>query len=213
MSTGEIEPAPRAGAVVGSLCASTALVTVTALFALAHWQHWRATGNPTGICFAMQEIAVVAVALGRRRPLAVSRRPSDWIAAAVGSYVVLLLRPEGAAPAVLAVMGTLLQVLGAAMAAVCILQLGRNFGVVAANRGLTSHGAYAIVRHPLYAAYLTATIGYLIAAPTAWNLWVVVTAITFQLRRIFAEEAVLAATEEYRVYARIVRWRLIPGVV
>jgi protein-S-isoprenylcysteine O-methyltransferase Ste14 len=203
----------RARALIGPVCTSTVLVTVTGLFALAHWEHWHRTGDPKGICFALQEVAVVIVALGRRRPYEVSRRPLDWICAALGSYGVLLLRPTGTSPVALTTAGTVLQCLGGLCAVACIFQLGRSFGVVPANRGIRSTGMYAVVRHPLYAAYAVATTGYLLAAPTAWNFTVVLTATALQVRRMLAEEAVLVTSAEYRAYSGRVRWRLIPRVV
>jgi protein-S-isoprenylcysteine O-methyltransferase Ste14 len=198
---------------VGPLCACSLLVTVTGLFALAHWQYWQRTGDPKGICFAIQEVAVLIVALGRRRPFEVSRRPGDWVCAALGSYVVLLLRPAGTSPAFLAGAGTVMQILGGLCAAACIFELGRSFGVVPANRGIKSGGLYAFVRHPLYAAYAVATTGYLLAAPTTWNCLVVMTAMALQARRMLAEEAVLFTSAEYRAYSGRVRWRLIPCVI
>src|SRR5256885_17232029 len=130
----------RVQRVAGPLVTSTALVTMAGLFALAHWQHWYLTGDPKGICFALQEVAVVIVALGRRRPYEVSRRPLDWICAALGSYGVLLLRPTGTSPVALTTAGTVLQCLGGLCAVACIFQLARSFGVVPANRGLRSTG-------------------------------------------------------------------------
>jgi protein-S-isoprenylcysteine O-methyltransferase Ste14 len=209
----EAAPTGRARALVGPVCTSTVLVTVTGLFGLAHWEHWRRTGDPKGICFAIQEVAVVIVALGRRSPIEVSRRPLDWVCAALGSYAVLLLRPTGTSPVALTTAGTVLQIGGGLCAALCIFQLGRSFGVVPANRGITSTGMYAVVRHPLYAAYAVATTGYLLAAPTAWNFSVVLTAMALQVRRMLAEEAVLVTSAEYRAYSGRVRWRLIPRVV
>jgi protein-S-isoprenylcysteine O-methyltransferase Ste14 len=198
---------------LGWLVTTTALAAVTALFALAHFSYWRRTGDPKGMCFAAQETAVVLVAITRRRPSAVSRRPFDWICAVLGSYAVLLLRPGGHAPAALAHAGTALQLVGAAAAAACVFTLGRSFGVVAANRGIASRGPYRIVRHPLYAAYIVAMTGYTLASPTVWNIAIVAVSITLQWQRMRAEEAVLTASSEYRAYARSVPWRLIPRVV
>jgi protein-S-isoprenylcysteine O-methyltransferase Ste14 len=204
---------PRRRVDLGWLLSTTALISVTMLFALAHWQHWRRTGSATGVFFAAQEVAIVGVALVRRRPFAVSRRAHDWFSALVGGYVVLLLRPGGHAPAALAQLGTVLQVIGAAAAAACVFQLGRSFGVVAANRGIKCRGPYGVVRHPIYAAYVVATTGYLCSAPTWWNAGIVAVAIAAQCRRIAAEEAVLSKSPEYRAYTQQVPWRLIPRVI
>jgi protein-S-isoprenylcysteine O-methyltransferase Ste14 len=204
---------PELRALLGWLATTTLLVAVTALFALAHWQHWRRTGDFKGMVFAAQELVVVVIALARRRPSAVSHRPADWVVAIIGSYAVLLLRPGGTASASAALLGTGMQIAGAIAACVCLFELGRSFGVVAANRGIKSRGPYALVRHPIYAAYAVATIGYLVSAPTVWNLAVVAVALGAQLRRITAEEAVLTESSEYREYAQRVPWRLIPGVI
>ncbi len=206
-------PGPTLRARVGWLSSTTALVAVTALFAMAHWQYWRRTGDPKGVCFAIQEIAVVVVALGRRPPIEISHRRTDWAYALLGSYTVLLLRPGGSSPRAIADVGLVLQLVGGIAAACCIFELGRSFGVVAANRGIKSGGLYRIVRHPIYAAYAIAMAGYLLAAPTLTNAVVVSVAMMFQVRRMYAEEAVLVHSAEYRSYARAVPWRLLPGII
>jgi hypothetical protein len=127
---------PELRALLGWLATTTLLVAVTALFALAHWQHWRRTGDFKGMVFAAQELVVVVIALARRRPSAVSHRPADWVVAIIGSYAVLLLRPGGTASASAALLGTGMQIAGAIAACVCLFELGRSFGVVAANRGI-----------------------------------------------------------------------------
>lgn len=198
---------------LGWLITTTALVSVATLFAIAHVAYWRRTGDPKGICFAAQEMTIVGFAVARRRPSTVSRRPIDWICAVLGSYAVLLLRPGGHAPAVMEHAGTALQLAGAVGAITCVFALGRNFGVVPADRGLTSRGPYRLVRHPLYATYIVATFGYALASPTVWNAIVVVVSIVLQLQRTRAEEATLANSSEYRAYAREVPWRLVPRIV
>ncbi len=107
----------------------------------------------------------------------------------------------------------MLQLVGGIAAACCIFELGRSFGVVAANRGIKSGGLYGVVRHPIYAAYTVAMVGYVLAAPTIANVVVVSITMTFQVRRMFAEEAVLMRSAEYRSYACAVPWRLVPGLI
>lgn len=50
------------------------------------------------------------------------------------------------------------------------LCLWRSFGLVAAHRGLKAGGLYAVVRHPMYAGYVISHVGYLLVAPSWWNL-------------------------------------------
>jgi protein-S-isoprenylcysteine O-methyltransferase Ste14 len=197
---------------LGWLFTTTALASMAGLFAIAHWQYWRRTGDPKGASFACEEILVVAVAIARRRPNEVSRRVSDWVVALLGSFAVLMLRPGGHAVLGLTGLWVSIQVVGAACAIVCLARLGRSFGVVAANRGVKNSGPYRLVRHPLYASYVVAMLGYLLAAPTGWNLAVSVVALGAQFRRIAAEETVLARNDAYRAYMSVVRWRLIPHV-
>lgn len=194
------------------LVTTTALAAMSAVFAIAHLQHWRRTGDPKGVAVAIEEIIVVVLAISRRRPVASSTRTTDWIAAFAGSYGALLLRPAGDALFGLEWCWTALQILGAVCAIAALLRLRRSFGVVAANRGVTRSGMYRVVRHPLYASYLVAMTGYVLAAPTARNVIVVAAVTVAQLWRISAEERVLDADDDYRAYKATVRYRLVPGL-
>ncbi len=194
------------------LLTTTALASASGLFAFAHWQYWRRTGDPKGISFALEEMIVVFVAIARRPPTNVSRSFSDWIFALLGSYGVLLLRPGGEAVLHMSTLWVAVQIVGALCAMICSVRLGRSFGVVPADRGVQLTGPYRLVRHPLYASYTVLTIGYVLASPTPWNLAVFIVVLAAQLRRIVAEEQMLAATEMYRAYMSVVRFRLIPRV-
>lgn len=92
------------------------------------------------------------------------------------------------------------------------------------NRGIVSHGPYAFVRHPAYAAknfawWLGAlpTVGMLLVARNwsglAYALFALFgwTAI-YILRAITEERHLLMANNGYAGYAARVRWRFIPGV-
>lgn len=191
---------------------TVALGGLTLMFAIAHISHFLDTKRTTGLVFAGQELVLVAIFLVRRRPLAVSRRPLDWAAAVLGSYAVLLLRPNGHELLGLGTVWLAVQVVGAVGAIVCLLRLGRSFGIVAANRGVRSDGPYAVVRHPMYAFYLVGQVAYLLAAFSLLNVVVLAFALTGQLVRIRAEERVLSGDDAYLIYRRRVAFRLIPGV-
>lgn len=203
---------PTTSARVASTATTAAVAGLTLLFAIAHITNWHRTGRPTGLAFAMQELILVAFFVTRRRPLAVSRRPADWVAALFGAYGSLLLRPYG--HAVLGLGGLWLGVqLAAAIGAItCILRLGRSFGLVAANRGICVNGPYRFLRHPMYAFYLLGEIGYLLGAVSLFNVCIVVVAAGGQLVRVTAEERVLRGDETYRAYCQQVPYRLIPGL-
>jgi protein-S-isoprenylcysteine O-methyltransferase Ste14 len=197
---------------LASTVATVGLVALFAGFAVAHVAHWRATGQPTGLAFATQELVLVGVFAARRRPFVVSSRPVDWLVALFGSYAGLLLRPDGNAVMGLDALWLALQVVAVVAGAACMLRLGRSFGVVAANRGIQCRGPYRLVRHPMYLAHLVSIYAYVLSSFTLRNAVVVALATTGQVGRIIAEERVLSADEAYDAYRRRVRHRLLPGV-
>lgn len=92
------------------------------------------------------------------------------------------------------------------------LSLRRSFGCVAADRGIKVQGLYTMVRHPMYFGYFTVHIGYLLIAPSWWNLAVYAVTWSLLVARIFAEERLLQRNPEYQEYSTHVRYRLIPLV-
>jgi len=84
--------------------------------------------------------------------------------------------------------------------------------MMAEARRLVTSGPYRFVRHPLYLAEELAIIGISMQFFSLSTAFVLVVQIAFQLRRMYNEEAVLAATfPEYAAYqARTAR--LIPGI-
>jgi protein-S-isoprenylcysteine O-methyltransferase Ste14 len=92
------------------------------------------------------------------------------------------------------------------------------------NRGIVSHGPYAFVRHPAYAAKNLAwwlgalpmlgmmmatgtwkSIGYSLLALFGWTT-------IYALRAITEERHLLLSNNGYAEYAQQVRWRFVPGV-
>jgi len=138
----------------------------------------------------------------------------DWVAAWGGSFGGFLLRPSGLHPAWGILAGLTLQLLGLSLWAVAFVKLGRSFGLVAADRGLVTTGPYSFVRHPLYASYLLAQLGYFLQSVSAWNAAVIAFTWACQLLRISAEERLLVRTNpaSYGEYRERVRWRLLPLV-
>ena len=187
-------------------------IALLTIFSIIHVQHWIDSGSLTGLGLALQESVLIVLFLLRRRPKVSLNTVGAWIAAILGSYGALLLRPDGYV--VLGVESAIvaLQLAGAALAIGTSLSLGRSFGIVAANRGVKTNGAYRFVRHPIYASYLVGAVAYLLAAVSPWNIAIIVASFGFQVRRMNAEESVLMHDPEYRDYAARVKYRLIPGV-
>ncbi len=183
------------------------------LFAVANIEGWRRTHEPIGLGATMMELVVAVLFVVRRRPLTVSRSPLAWAAAVVGTFGMLGARPHYAPVAMLGPAYVAMQVAGAAGAAWAVIALGRSFGLVAANRGISTRGPYRFVRHPLYAAYFLTETGYVLENPSARNTGLFLIVMAVQAVRIFVEERWLMLDAAYRAYARTVRWRVMPRVV
>ena len=153
---------------------------------------------------------VVVLLLIRRRTERISTSWMDWMIAFGGTTAVLAIDKGG--PAILGMAGPMLMIMGLALHIAAKVSLGRSFGLVAAHRGLKTSGLYQYVRHPIYAGYLLSHIGFLLAAPSFWNVAVYVVAWSLMVARIYAEERVLSEDPEYCAYKEKVRYRLIPGV-
>lgn len=187
-------------------------ITLLTIFAIIHVQHWMDTGSLSGLGLALQESVLIILFLIRRQAKESMNTPGAWIAAIFGSYGALLLRPDGYVLLGAESIIVAIQLVGAALAIITSLSLGRSFGIVAANRGVKTEGAYRFVRHPIYASYFVGKVAYLLAAISPWNVLIVTVSLVFQIRRMDAEESVLKRDDEYREYAERVRYRLIPGI-
>jgi protein-S-isoprenylcysteine O-methyltransferase Ste14 len=156
----------------------------------------------------IEDLLVAALLLGRRSSHAVSRRWSDRLVTAAALLVPLGLHaPEVALASVSAV----LEVAGLLLALLATATLGRHLGVLPAVRGLTTRGVYAVVRHPMYAAYILLFLAYVAGEPSAQNATVAVVACALLVVRLRAEEAMLGRQVDYQAYRRRVPWRLVPG--
>jgi protein-S-isoprenylcysteine O-methyltransferase Ste14 len=98
------------------------------------------------------------------------------------------------------------------VACLALAWLGSSFAVLAARRTLRTSGPYRLVRHPIYALELA--LSAIAAGAFAW--WAApIAGFAAGLAlapRIAAEEQRLAGDPAYDVYARTVRFRLVPGL-
>jgi protein-S-isoprenylcysteine O-methyltransferase Ste14 len=104
-----------------------------------------------------------------------------------------------------------LEAAGLLLALLATATLGRHLGLVPAVRGITTRGVYAVVRHPMYAAYMLLFVAYVAGEPTVHNITLAAAACTLLVVRLRAEEAVLERHVDYQAYCRRVPWRLVPG--
>ena len=168
--------------------------------------------QPLGAVFFAQQMTVVTAYLVRRPAGFVTRRVDDWVLAFGGTFAGVLARTSGVHPAGWVQAGLALQLIGAAIAVTSLVVLGRSFGFAAADRGLVTHGPYAIVRHPLYSSYLLSGLGFLFQSVSQRNALVLIFGSLCNVGRTLAEERLLMGNGEYAAYRRRVRRRMIPGV-
>jgi protein-S-isoprenylcysteine O-methyltransferase Ste14 len=157
------------------------------------------------------EVLVAVIMATRRRTLAITLRPVDWIIALVGICAPMLVVPGGD-PVVIPAVTSIMMLIGFFFSMWGQLTLRRSFGLVAANRGVVRGGPYAIVRHPIYAGYLLTYVGFVLAHPLAWNLGVELFTGMLIVVRVLAEERVLLEDPLYARLAGDVRFRLVPGL-
>jgi protein-S-isoprenylcysteine O-methyltransferase Ste14 len=194
----------------GWVVSTSVFATLWVYFFVDNLRAWAPAGRPVGLGPMELELVIAILYVVRRQPIAVSRARLAWTAAAIGVTGMLFARPAYDPVGGLEPLYMVLQLGGAATAVLSLLTLGRSFGIVAANRGLKTTGAYGIVRHPLYGAYLVTMAGYLLENPSVRNMIILGAVTAAQVIRITEEEKCLCADPEYRDYRRRVRFRLVP---
>lgn len=198
--------------VAARIATSAPVAVLWLLFAWANFENWHTTHRPTGLGATALELLVATLFAVRRSPWVVSRSPRAWCAAAIGTFGMLAARPAYHPIGGLGLLYGGMQAVGALFAAAAIISLGRSFGIVAANRGIRTRGAYRFVRHPLYSAYILTETGYLLENPSLRNWSIFAIVMMFQMVRILEEERTLAEDPAYREYCLRVRSRVVPYV-
>ena len=168
-----------------------------------------------GWIYVMQHLLVLGFALTRPEPLVADYSVPSNIAVGVAyacpyAQVICLYWwpgkvawPQG---------GLVLVTFAAVFSVVCLLTLGKRFGVRPALRGLVTRGPYRVVRHPLYLSYVIAAIGFNLQV---WNVATLLLSLlgwAAMVCRIRAEERVPFRDPGWASYVALVRYRLAPGL-
>lgn len=185
-------------------------VVVFASSAFAQWQ--AAPARVTVLLVAVVEMITAAIIVFSRCP---QRRDWRFMSVLCSLYAWFYFLALDLSPGI----ALLPHSAGAAMQIVAItfqlyakVSLGRSFGILPATRRLVTHGAYRLVRHPIYAGYLVSHVAFLLSNFVPWNVLVFAVLYAVQVVRMQREEEVLMALAGYRDYCREVRYRLIPGL-
>jgi len=159
-----------------------------------------------GACFT------VGLSLFARVPVKRDWRPLAFICSMGGTYYFLAVRLAPGVQLVPETVGAALQLLGIFWQLFAKASLRRSFGILPANRGVVSRGAYRFVRHPMYLGYFVTDIGFLLVNFGWQNLLVYGCQFTLQVVRIVSEERLLSGDLDYLAYQGRVRYRVVPGV-
>ena len=152
------------------------------------------------------------VAVFARRAKTIALDPVSVACTVMATCYFAFLELEDGHAVVPAQMAGLVQCAGLAWQVFAKLSLGRSFGLLPAARGIVTRGAYRFVRHPIYAGYLLAHIGFLMDNLTVRNLAILSLLYALQGVRMLREERLLLSDPAYRAYCEQVRHRLVPHV-
>jgi protein-S-isoprenylcysteine O-methyltransferase Ste14 len=170
--------------------------------ALACAAAWQRPSALAGL-YALHNL-LLAGFYARRAPARRYDRTGLWLGLAAA--LLPTAAPVGPAPWYLLLPG----LAGYAMILWSLLALGRRFGIAPADRGLTCRGPYRLVRHPMYLGELIFRVALLLGSEhILFDAALAVALTAIQCARILREERWIAG---YGCYARLVRWRLVPGV-
>ena len=196
---------------VSAALLNACLAALYALFMYRHAVTFVETREPTFLAIVVLETMIVTMFLARREASASNVSAVALAATALGTFSTLFMAPveRSGVPSAITVA---IQVVGLTLAIVSLGSLRRSFGLAPANRGVKTSGMYRLVRHPLYASYLVALTGYLLAYPAPRNFALLAASLLGQLVRMSLEERLLLRDPTYVRYADRTRFRLVPGL-
>ena len=168
---------------------------------------------PRALFFAEMALFVLSMLI-RRNPVRITADPLYWLVAFVASYYAFVLPTLLRAGAMIAhpQACNALAVLGLWVAIFARFSLGRNIGLVPAQRKIVTGGAYRYVRHPIYTAHFLCSLGFVLSCYSLLNAVAVGLGCGLWVVKTFMEESFLSGDPEYAAYMQRVRWRWFPGL-
>lgn len=216
------EPRSEAAATGASQRAVDVLVEVTSrvcaalmlsIFSYMAIVHWRADpGRITLLLLMVSECGTLGLSLFTRVPARRDWTPFAYFCSMGASYYFLAVQLGPGIRIVPEWAGATLQIAGLCWQIFAKASLRRSFGLLPANRGVVSTGAYRFIRHPMYLGYFIADIGFLFTNFGIQNMIVYAVQFALQAGRIKREERLLNVDPLYRAYAGKVRYRVLPGL-
>jgi protein-S-isoprenylcysteine O-methyltransferase Ste14 len=174
----------------------------------------------TGTCLTLliallfRNTSITLVFLIRRPSKLTSRNIGDWIAAIGGTFITYLYTSK-ADPIHTFIVPTayVIMIITAFLSTVCIVNIGRSFGIVPANRGVKTDLLYGIVRHPLYSLYTIYDLAVISLAFSLHNCYICILHALFSYLRAKREEKILIRDRAYEEYISRTRYMFLPGIL
>ena len=165
------------------------------------------------ISFAAQNVIFVLLVLVRRQHQSIDRNPWNQLVAIVAfcSGMLFMGQPGSGGPAAAGI-SKVITFAANVLGILCLLNLGRSFGILIALREVKTRGLYGIVRHPMYATDVILRAGFLVSHWTWLTASLFVLSTACYVYRALLEERFLSRVPDYREYMSRVRYRFLPGV-
>lgn len=209
----DVAPAGGMREALVEILARVAAALMLSIFTYAAVKQWLAA--PTRITLLLLVVSAfmtLGLSLFARVPIHRDWTPFAFICSVGGTFYFLAVRLSPGTQLIPEAAGASLQLLGILWQLFAKVSLRRSFGILPANRGVVSRGAYRFVRHPMYLGYFVTDVGFLLANFGIQNVIVYGCQFALQVGRIVREERLLSDDERYRTYRGKVRFRVIPGV-
>ncbi len=150
-----------------------------------------------------------ATMLLRQAPKRVTLNPLYWLLALAVTYWPFLM--NGFYEPGIRIMPELITlfmvIIGLVVTILARLSLGRNIGLVPAERRIVCNGLYAYIRHPIYAGMALSILGWTLADFSFPNMVLNLSWVGLMAVLALAEECFLRQSEAYRAYLGKVSWR------
>ena len=168
---------------------------------------------PRALFFTQAALFVVTMLI-RRSPVRISSDPWFWAVAGIYSYYNLLVAGllRGGVALAPAQLVNALAVLGVWISIFARLSLGRNIGLIPAQRKIVTSGVYRYVRHPIYSGYFISTISWGLSCFSLVNVLALAFGCAVCIVKTLMEESFLSDDPDYAAYMKRVRWRWFPGL-
>jgi protein-S-isoprenylcysteine O-methyltransferase Ste14 len=167
------------------------------------------------LSFAIGTLIAFVTMILRRPPKRITPNPVYWLLAFVATYWPLLTLGviQKGQPVVSTPVSNIVAICSLVVFVWARLSLGRNIGMVPAQREIVTTGAYRYVRHPIYTGLFLGSLGVALRAYSPRNVLILGLGILWFLIKSIVEENFLRADPQYAAYLQTVRARWIPFVV